>query len=194
MPAHVYVVVHAIDGAALRGEENQALLADIARIPQIHLIASCVHRNASMLWDARKARAFNWAWREAATMSHCAHEATDSIHELLGCLYESAVGSEGASAQVVLGHLTTNAQKLFKLLINYQLDNPRTAGLSFAELYQRARVKYLASSESSLSKHITEFTTHDLVRKRAGPGGTQVYFCHFGRGALQALAQEEPRE
>ena len=81
-PAHVYVVVHAIDSAALRGEESQALLAELARIPQIHLLASCSNRYASLLWDARKARAFNWAWREAATMSHYTHEATDSIHEL----------------------------------------------------------------------------------------------------------------
>ena len=48
-----------------------------------------------------------------------AHESVDSIHELLGCLYESSGGSEGRSAQVVLGHLTENAKKLFKLLLKY---------------------------------------------------------------------------
>ena len=186
-PAHVYVVIHAIDGAALRTEESQALLAEIARIPQIHLIASCSHRHTAVMWDARKARALNWAWREAATMSSYTVEATDTIHELLGCLYESAVGTEGKSAQVVLSHLTPNAQKLFNFLIGYQLDNPRTAGLSFADLYQKARGLFLATSETSLKKHINEFTTHDLVRTRSGPGGVQVYYCHFPRETLQAL-------
>ena len=49
---------------------------------------------------------------------------TDSIHELLGCLYESATGSEGRSAQVVLGHLTRNAKELFNLLLKHQLEPP----------------------------------------------------------------------
>ena len=99
------------------------------------MIALCSHRNSAVLWDAKKARAFNWAWRETATNISYTHEATDSIHELLGCLYETSVGQEGRSAQLVLGHLTENAQKLFKLLINYQLDNPRASGLSFSDLF-----------------------------------------------------------
>ena len=64
----------------------------------------------------------------------------------------------------------------------------RTAGLSFAELYTRGRAKFLVNSEATLHRHITEFTTHDLVRTRAGPGGQQVYWCHFPRETLQALA------
>ena len=35
LPAHVYIVVHAIDGPGLRGEEAQALLASLASIPQV---------------------------------------------------------------------------------------------------------------------------------------------------------------
>jgi hypothetical protein len=186
-PAHVYIVVHAIDSAGLRSEESQALLAELARIPQVHLIASCSHRNASVLWDARKARALNWVWVEAATNASYAHESVDSIHELLGCLYESAVGTEGRSAQLVLGHLTKNAKDLFKLLVRHQLDNPRSAGLTFAELYQKARPLFIATSETSLRKHINEFTTHDLVRTRSGPGGSQVYWCHFPGETLQAI-------
>ena len=100
---------------------------------------------------------------------------------------ESAVGTEGKSAQGVLGHLTDNAQNLFKFLVSHHIEQPGTAGLSLAELYQHARQNFLASSEQALKKHITEFTTHDLVRTRAGPGGQQVFFCHFPRETLQAL-------
>ena len=52
-----------------------------------------------------------------------------------------------------------------------------------------ARLSYLASSESALKRHITEFTTHDLVRTRSGPGGQQVYWCHFPLETLQLLYQ-----
>ena len=55
------------------------------------------------------------------------------------------------------------------------------------ELYQHARTHFLATSEASLKKHIQEFTTHDLVRTRAGSGGQQVYWCHFPQETLEAL-------
>ena len=44
LPSHVYIVVHSIDGPAVRSDEAQALLASIASIPQVHVIASCSHR------------------------------------------------------------------------------------------------------------------------------------------------------
>ena len=56
---------------------------------------------------------------EAATGQSYVHESADSIHELLGCLYESAHSAEGHSAQVVLGHLTHNAREIFKLIIKF---------------------------------------------------------------------------
>ena len=52
---------------------------------------------ASVLGDVDRIRSLR---AEAATHAHGTHEATDAIHELLGCLYESAVGTEGKSAQV----------------------------------------------------------------------------------------------
>ena len=43
--------------------------------------------------------------------------------------------------------------------------------------------------KGALKKHINEFTTHDLVRLRAGPGGQQVYWCHFPGETMEALLQ-----
>lgn len=78
----------------------QALLAEIARIPQVHLIASCSHCHAAYLWDARKAQDLNWVWVRAGAGTSYSHESTDTVHQLLGCLYESAAGTEAHSAQV----------------------------------------------------------------------------------------------
>ena len=115
--------------------------------PQVHVIASCSHRYAASLWDSRKARAFNWAWVEAPTGLSYAHEAVDSIHELLGSLFDSAVGTEGRSAQIVLDALTSNARKVFTLLLTFQLEHPKAPGLSFEELYKRSRAVYATSNE-----------------------------------------------
>ena len=92
--------------------------------------------------------------------------------------------------QVVLGHLTSNACEVFKMLVQFQLEHPRSAGLSFPELYQRARANFFATSEGALRKHINEFQTHDLVRTRQGPGGQQCYWCHFPGETLQQLLEQ----
>ena len=63
-----------------------SLLAGLAAIPQVHLVASCSHMRTGLLWDATKARQFNWAWVEAHTASHYASESVDSMHELLSRL------------------------------------------------------------------------------------------------------------
>ena len=83
---------------------------------------------------------------------------------------------------------SARGQKVAPYLITYQLEHPKSAGLSFVELYQAARQKYLATSEGALKRHIKEFTTHDLVRTKNGLGGTPVYYCHFPRETLTALA------
>lgn len=94
-----------------------------------------------------------------------------------GSLHDAAHSSEGASADVVLRQLTTNAQKAFLLLVQHQLDEPNSAGLSFPDFYLRCRDKFIATAEMSLRRHINEFEDHKLVRTRKGVGGTQCYYC-----------------
>lgn len=187
VPEHVYVVVHCVDGAPLRSEASQALLAALSAIPQVHLVASCDHRNTATLWDAKKARQLNWAWAEAPTGETYAHESADGIHELLGRLTEAAAGTEGRSAEVVLSALTVKAQKVFAMLVRHQLDNPRLAGMPFEELYKAARTAFVCSSEKALKQHINEYVDHALVRKRNGAGGKLCYFVDLPRDTMQSI-------
>lgn len=48
IPPRVYVVIHNIDGAALRAPHAQEAFSMLAAIPQIHLIASVDHVNAPL--------------------------------------------------------------------------------------------------------------------------------------------------
>lgn len=54
----VYVILHSIDGPGLRGEEEQALLADMAACPNVHLLASCDHVNTPLMWSTALAARF----------------------------------------------------------------------------------------------------------------------------------------
>lgn len=75
------------------------------------------------------------------------------------------------------------------MVIKHRLDHPRSAGIGFPELYLQARQNFSATSEGALRKHITEFQSHDLVRKRQGPSGQKVFWCRFPRETLQLLLQ-----
>ena len=83
--------------------------------------------------------------------------------------------------------LTANAQAVFKELVRHQIDNPRSAGLSFPQLYERCRANFSASSESALHRHINEFTDHHLVKTRKGDGGQQCFYCSLSADLMKEI-------
>lgn len=46
IPAALYILIHNIDGPALRNLKAQTILSQLAAIPQIHFVASVDHINA----------------------------------------------------------------------------------------------------------------------------------------------------
>jgi len=56
----VYLLVHAIDGAALRTPELQTCLSWLASSPRIHVVASLEHINGCALWKETDALRFQW--------------------------------------------------------------------------------------------------------------------------------------
>ena len=188
LPEHLYVLVHGIDGPALRSEAAMSVLAGLAAIPQVHLIASCSHMRTGLLWDATKARQFNWAWVEAHTASHYASESVDSMHELLSRLQDAAHSSQGLSADLVLQALTSNAKLCYLILVRHQLDKPTSAGLAVREWFSICRESWACTNESNLVSYIKEFTDHNMLKKRAGPGGTECHYCTLSREVMERLA------
>lgn len=176
IPPCVYILVHSIDAVFLRADATRSILASLASLPQVHMIASCSHRNSASLWDAQQARAFNWAWIEANTAAPYAAEATDTTHELLASLQDASESSEGRSAKLVLSALTGNAQEVFKELLAHHLDEPKSPGLPLSSLFARCKAKLITTSEAALKGFIIEFIDHHLVRTRRGTGGRQCYY------------------
>jgi hypothetical protein len=63
----LYLLVHNIDGIALRNEPSQQLLSRLADIPGVHLIASIDHILAPLLWNNRLQSRFQWLQRDCTT-------------------------------------------------------------------------------------------------------------------------------
>ena len=62
--SRLYLVVHNIDGVAMRNAETQSILGELSSFPRVHLIASVDHVNAPLLWSKREAAKFNWIYQK----------------------------------------------------------------------------------------------------------------------------------
>ncbi|XP_006636793.1 origin recognition complex subunit 2 [Lepisosteus oculatus] len=187
---HLYLIIHNIDGLMLRGEKTQQTLAQLAAIPNLHLIASIDHINAPLIWDQSKMSLFNWLWYETTTYLPYVEE-TSYENSLL-------VQQSGAIALSSLTHvmrsLTPNARGIFRLLAEFQLenkDNPSYTGLSFQDFYQRCREAFLVNSDITLRTQLTEFKDHKLIRTKKGVDGVEYLIISIDTGTLTDFLEKE---
>ncbi|KAL3054798.1 origin recognition complex subunit 2 [Trematomus bernacchii] len=187
---HLYLIIHNIDGSMLRGEKTQSALGQLASLPNLHLVASLDHINAPLVWDQFKQSQFNWLWWECVSFQHYTEE-TSYENSLL-------VQQTGALALSSLTHvlrsLTPNARGIFKLLVNFQLenkDNPSYTGLSFQDFYQRCRESFLVNSDLTLRTQLTEFRDHKLIRTRKGADGVEYLIVAVDPGTLMDFLENE---
>ncbi|CAJ1071611.1 origin recognition complex subunit 2 isoform X1 [Xyrichtys novacula] len=190
---HVYLLIHNIDGPMLRGEKTQSALGYLASLPNLHLVASLDHINAPLVWDQFQQSQFNWLWWECVTFQHYTEE-TSYENSLL-------VQQTGALALSSLTHvlrsLTPNARGIFKLLVNFQLenkDNPSYTGLSFQDFYQRCREAFLVNSDLTLRTQLTEFRDHKLIRTRKGVDGVEYLLVAVDTSTLMDFLENEECE
>uniref|UniRef100_A0A8C5RQ79 Origin recognition complex subunit 2 n=1 Tax=Laticauda laticaudata TaxID=8630 RepID=A0A8C5RQ79_LATLA len=163
--SELYLLIHNLDSKMLRGDKNQQILGQLSSLSNVYLIASIDHINAPLMWDQAKQSMYNWLWYEMTTFSPYAEETA----------YENSllVQHSGSLALSSLTHvlcsLTSNARGIFRLLVEYQLenkDNPSYLGLSFQDLYQRCREAFLVNSDLTLRAQLTEFRDHKLIQTK----------------------------
>ena len=182
----LYVVLHNIDGQQLRSPEAQAVLGELASMPRVHLIASVDHVNAPLLWSKREAARFNWVWHSASTFASYAIE-TSFAPQLLASRGEER---HIRGAVNVLRSLTSNARDIFRVLAEFQIQNPEDKGMGFHAFYTECRSQFLATSEVTLRSHLTEFVDHELTRTRKGSDGEDVVHAPFASDVLAQLLRE----
>lgn len=169
---HIFLLIHNIDGPNLRVTKVQEILSRLARIRNVHLIASVDHINAPLLWDHSKLSNYNFTWFDVTTMEPYWAETkfeTSVINRNSGNLVLSSMRN-------VFQSLPSNSKGIYRLIVNHQLDNKNNAnyqGMSFKELYSSCRDAFLVSSDIALRSQLTEFTDHKLVRIKRAPDGME---------------------
>ncbi|XP_063174083.1 origin recognition complex subunit 2 [Candoia aspera] len=186
----LYLLIHNLDSQMLRGDKNQQILGQLSSLSNVYLIASIDHINAPLMWDQAKQSMYNWLWYETTTFSPYVEE-TSYENSLL-------VQHSGSLALSSLTHvlcsLTPNARGIFRLLVEYQLENkenPSYLGLSFQDLYQRCREAFLVNSDLTLRAQLTEFRDHKLIRTKRGADGVEYLLIPVDAGILADFLQKD---
>ncbi|KAJ3333047.1 Origin recognition complex subunit 2 [Blyttiomyces sp. JEL0837] len=124
---HIYLLIHNIDGAAIRDEKSQGLLSGlIAACPSgsIRLVASVDHINATFMWDRATVDRYKWVWKDATTFDD--YDVETNYEGIV--LVESGHGLDANGAVHVLRSLNANARRLFRILAENQIQGEKTAG------------------------------------------------------------------
>lgn len=184
----LFLIVHNIDGPILRTEKAQSLLARLASLPRVHLACSIDHINAPLIWDQHKVSQFNFVWFDATTYLPYDEETRNENSFM--------VRQSGALALNSLRHvfasLAPNAKRVYLIVVEHQLEcgqDDGFQGLSFHELYKRARNGFLVNSDLTLRAQLTEFRDHKLVSVRKGADGLDYMTIPLASSTLEEFLE-----
>lgn len=186
---HIFLLVHNIDGPNLRVPKVQEVLSCLAKVRNIHLIASVDHINAPLMWDHSKLSNYNFMWYDVTTMEPYWSETkfeTSVISKNSGNLVLSSMRN-------VFQSLTSNSKAIYRLIVNHQLENKNNMnyqGMSFKELYASSRDSFLVSSDIALRAQLTEFTDHKLVKLKRAADGMEYLSVPIQNNLLQQFMDE----
>ncbi|XP_017047158.1 origin recognition complex subunit 2 [Drosophila ficusphila] len=190
---HLFLIVHNLDGAMLRNVKAQAILSRLARVPNIHLLASIDHINTPLLWDQGKLSSFNFSWWDCTTMLPYTNETAFENSLLVQNSGELAL----SSMRSVFSSLTTNSRGIYMLIVKYQLKNKGNAtyqGMPFRDLYSSCREAFLVSSDLALRAQLTEFLDHKLVKSKRSVDGSEQLTIPVDGGLLQQFLEEQEKK
>lgn len=193
-PASLYIVVHSIDGVALRSSLVQTGLSILAAASNIHLVASMDHINGPLIWSQKTKERFNWLWHDATTWHDFFHEAAFES-ETPDRRRSSIAGSRGASRGIahVLESVTRNHRDVWKTLAQLQIDhekdrsrkNSKTEsssssgssafGITFHRFYELCVAQMYVRDDRMLTTLLREMIDHAIVATRSGPDGNTLY-------------------
>ena len=150
------IIVHNIEGKSIRKDLRK--IANLAQCPKVNFIASCDHINTAIVFDNQLLSKFNFIWHDLTTFQSYHQEST---------FEDSFVSKQKKSRQgvlFVLSSLPQNAQKLFKLFGESQLQiTDEDKSQSFEKLFRLAREGFVVDNQISFRTLLTEFKDHDII-------------------------------
>lgn len=198
------LLIHNIDGDAMRDDKVQNILAQLATIPEIWIASSVDHLNAPLIWDLYRMKSFNFLWHDLTTYDN--YEAELKFKDVLAMgRSKKFVGDKGA--KFVLSSLTLNARKLYKVLLDLQLESLKEKmkgksnrsnikgnlkfGIDFKTLYNACLEDFITSNEINFRTVLREFVEHKMCSLANDETGAEKVFIPFNVDEMEKLSAEE---
>ncbi|KAJ3173921.1 Origin recognition complex subunit 2 [Irineochytrium annulatum] len=137
-----YLIIHNIDGAAIRSAKDQFVLSSlVSSCPpgSIRLIASVDNIHASLMWDRATADRYRWLWKDATTYERYDVETRYLPHVTVDGFSGADERSSVEGVEHVLGSLNQNARRMFSLLAESQIKAADTTASREGPRSKRAR-------------------------------------------------------
>ena len=161
----LYIIVNAIDGAALQSVESQRVLAALTECPAISLIASADKLNATLLWSNEMLDQYRWYFVHTPTYE--SYELSRDFALLHG--NKGTMHIQASSVETILNSLTMRHKELFTLLAKESLkegqDNHNSRGVPFDQLLDQAMKAMLVNTSFGLNNYLKEFADHKVIMK-----------------------------
>lgn len=197
------LVVHNIDDEAFRDERSQNILSQLASLPDVWLLTSVDNVNASLLWDLYRFKNFNFLWHDATTYKPYGVEL--SFKDVLSMgRSKRFVGSKGA--KYVLTSLSSNAQNLYRVLLQMQVKvleestaskSGRTGlrgsiklGVEFKALYDQCLKEYVTSNEMNFRSILGEYVEHKMCSLTKNASGKEIVFIPYAYDEIALILKD----
>lgn len=188
----VNLIIHNIDGEALRNERAQAIISRLAAHHKISLIASIDHIRAPLLWDAARREQFNFLWHDGTTFEPYSVEIP--VDEALALVNGTGRTQGTKGVKYVLASLPSNAKSLFKVLISDQLQamiedaeaggaarSAEEYGLEYKVLYQKAVSEFICSNDVAFRTLLKEYVCCEESGKHDANAGEGSWTIRWWR-------------
>ncbi|CAG2109791.1 unnamed protein product [Medioppia subpectinata] len=152
----VYLVIHSIDFLFGNNSKMKSLFSQMVSVcSRLRFIASVDHVNSGLLWSTTESNAYKWLWFNVPTYESYTIEKAFStgLSMLSGSSKSWTQSLTYSSVKHVYDSLTTNAQKVFLLILTHFVEKDETnSGFAFSDCYSLCREEFLVTSELTYSR------------------------------------------
>lgn len=196
------ILIHNIHGPSIRRDTFQSKLAYLAQIKQVALICSADNFQTPLLWDYSRSQNLNFIYHDITNFEPYRIE-TINFKGSLELTQGSSSLFNAESAKYVLGSLTENSKKMYKLLLKTLMENIEATDNSkvqleskrcqsktavpFSKLYQLCAADFIASNELSLRSLLSEFVDHKMAVVSKDKRGKELISTNYTYGEMNNL-------
>lgn len=152
----LYLIVHNIEGLALRNESSQTALSLLGRAKNIHIVASMDHISTPFMWTEEHRLAFHWHRVDAPTYKPYEDEIPIKL-PIAGLAQERSIDGVKGIVQA----LTPHQKSVLNIVAKHQMDKSLVK-LKYAALRDTCR-NSLNISSSILQSIVAELASHEII-------------------------------